>query len=191
MIYLIRNDGYRFQELDLEVNDLIDNFPEDIDYRGAHDFALNNLSLSQSWTPVETSFSPIDNPEAPIPDIAKWIDATLVLSQRAYEALYSSLAECGEFLPISANGQKYYLFNCLTCVGIDQHRSQKCYYEGEDIGFEKLAFQPTAATIFKSPDQGCQDLFCQESIKDLVERHALTGTIFDANLAFTYEPPAG
>jgi hypothetical protein len=187
MIYLIRDDDYEFQELDLEIDDLVENFPDDIDYRGAHDFVLNNLSLSQSWKPVETSFSPIDDPQAPIPDISKWVDATLVLSEKAYTVLKSALSECGELLPISADGNDFYLFNCLTCVGVDDDLSKKSFYEGEEIGYETLAFEPNTAAIFKSPDQGCLDLFCDESIKSLVETHSLTGVKFDVDLAFKIE----
>jgi hypothetical protein len=187
MIYLIRNDGYKFQELDLEVNDLIDNFPEDIGYRDAHDFICDNLSLSQGWKPVETSFSPTDDAEAPIPDIAKWIDATLVLSNKAYTVLSLPLSNVGKFLRIAVGGEEYYLFNCLTCANVDRLHSKKSYCEGEDMGFETLVFEPTSAPIFKSPDQGCLDLFCDDSVTSLIEAHSLKGVIFDTDLTLKFD----
>ena len=60
MIYTIERDGYKFKELDLEVSDFIDVFPEDIDYVSAQEFCENNISLASSWKLLKTEFSDIE-----------------------------------------------------------------------------------------------------------------------------------
>ena len=69
-IYAIRNDGFRYQELDLEINDVIDSFPDEVSYDDAHDFSLNNLSLKDFWPNIATGFSAIEGQANLLPDLA-------------------------------------------------------------------------------------------------------------------------
>lgn len=191
MIYAIRNDGYGFQELHLEIDDFIDNFPEEIGFHEAQDFSLINHSMSSWWQPIDTHFSAIEgDTKAPVPDIAKWINATLVLSPKAFLAIGETLKDSGEFLPININGQEFQIFNCLTMLNIDSTQSEKGFYEGEETGWKTIAFNMIEASklvAFKSPDQGCLDLFCGEELKSLITKHHLKGVTFDGNLVRNFD----
>lgn len=191
MAYAIRNYGYSFQELQLEIDDLIDDFPEGVGFHEAHDFSLENLSMSDWWQPIDTFFAPIEeDADAPIPDVAKWINATLVLSPKAFAAIGEVLTRNGELLPVKIAGQSFYIFNCLTSIDVDHVRCEKALYEGEEIGWKTIAFKESDVTqnvIFKSHDQGCLDLFCGDELKSLFERHQLKGVAFDQNLVRSFD----
>ena len=191
MVYAIRNDGYNFQELHLEIDDIIDNFPEDIGFHEAHDFSTDNLSMSDWWKPVDTFFAPIEEDEdTPVPDIAKWINATLVLSPKAFAAIGEVLTRNGELLPIKIADQTFHIFNCLTSIDVDSPRCEKAFYEGEEIGWKTIAFKEFEVTqniVFKSRDQGCLDLFCGDELKSLIEKHQLKGVAFDQSLIRSFD----
>lgn len=153
MIYKIERDGYKFKELDLEISDIIDSFPEDIDYVAAHEFCEHNISLSSTWTLQKTGFSDIEGNENLIPDISVWIDSTLLLSPKAKRFLGETLSEYGEFLPILIEEEKYEIFNCLTL--------------GDTKNSDDL--------VFKTKDSNCSILYCQERLKDLIEELDLHG----------------
>lgn len=158
MIYKIERDGYKFKELDLEVSDIIDSFPEDIDYVAAHEFCEHNISLSSTWTLLKTGFSDIEGNENLIPDICVWIDSTLLLSPKAKRLLGDTLSEYGEFLPIIIDDEKYEIFNCLTL------RNTK---KSSDL-------------VFKTSDSNCAHLYCQQRLKDSIEELDLHGVVFSS-----------
>lgn len=190
-IYAIRNDGFKFQELDLEIDDIIDNFPEDIDYKSAHDFSIENIAMTSWWPPIKTDFLNIaDASPAPIPDISKWIDATLVLSPKAFRFIGETLKPFGELLPVTIAGETFHIFNCLTVAEVDEQACEKKFYQGEEMGIQTLAFKTGTeeqSLIFKTPYQNCMDLFCGEFLKHAVESFELTGVVFDANLAQNFD----
>lgn len=157
--YVIERDGFKYQELDLEVNDFIDDFPEDIDYGQAHDFSLENLSLSGFWKPLRTGFSKIEGESNLIPDVTLWIDATLFLSPRAYRVLFDSLKPYGEFLPVHIDSDVYYIFNCLTAVDL----------ESDDMS-DKF--------VFKSISGGCVKMYGNERFKTAIESFEIEGLDF-------------
>ena len=178
-IYAIRNDGYHYQELDLEVNDFIDDFPETYDYGQCHDFSVNNIAMSDFWKLMRTGFRKLDNEENRIPDITTWIDATLLLSPKAHRLLGDALSPYGEFLPImidtGTDRETYQIFNCLTMAKVVEEKSSDTH----------IAFDPNDVAdklIFKTPFQRCLDLFCQLRLKDLVESFDLNGIMFDEHL---------
>lgn len=161
--YAIRRDGYDYQELDLEIDDFVEIFPEDIDYNAIHDFSVGNLSLAQYWKPLKTGFSEIQGEKNLIPDICNWINATLFLSPKAYRFLKETLNPFGEFLPVFIGNDTYYIFNCLTIVNGD--------VSAESIK-DKL--------IFKVPEQLCIDIYCTDRLKNAIESFDLRGVIFES-----------
>lgn len=184
-VYAIRNDGYRYQEFDVEIDDILCEFPEDIDYDKAHDFSLNNLAMAEWWPNVSASFRPIDDESSqPVPDTCKWIDATLVLTPKAYRLLGSTLAAWGEFLPVKVNGETLFIFNCLKNISIDGSSSEKEVFDGIVMGYKSITF-PIGADenlLFKSPEQSCLDVFCNDRFNSIVKEFELTGIIFDDSL---------
>jgi hypothetical protein len=157
MIFSIQRDGYKFKELDLEVSDFIDFFPEEIDYVTAHEFSQHNISLLPTWKLLKTGFSDIEGNENLIPDICTWIDATLLLSPKAKRILGDILGEYGEFLPLMINEEQYEVFNCLTLL------------DSKDV---------TDELIFKTTDSNAIQLYCQDRLKDIITEFGFKGVAF-------------
>lgn len=115
-LYKIVNDGFDFQELDLEIDDLLAYFPESLSTDEAYNFSQSNLSLKDFWPSFQTGFSTIEGEKNLMPDISYWIGATLVISPKAYRFLAELLSPYGELLPFSVSGEIYYIFNCLHSI---------------------------------------------------------------------------
>lgn len=184
--YLIKNDEYKFQEFDLEIENILDFFPEKYDIIDLYDFSLINISFEKCWGNIETGFTAIDNdPKATIPDISCWIGATLILSPRAYSILNPLIHSYGEFLPVQCYGETFYIFNCLTLGKVNESQSEQRFFEGEVVGINKLIFEANDISdkpIFKTTYTNCLDVFCDENIKNTVQQNKLTGVIFNTNL---------
>ncbi len=183
--YAIRNDGVKFQALDLEILDITRHLPNNIELHGVLEFSQKNTAMSAWWKTPETEFINIEGePTSPIPDISLWIDATLVLSPKAYRMLSEILKVSGEFLPVTVGDETYYIFNCFTLGEEDETKSKFEQHEGVSLGLEYLTFKESAAEllIFKSSLQSCLTLFCGDRFKNAVDSFELTGIIFDKNL---------
>jgi len=159
VIYKIERDGYKFKELDLEISDIIDAFPDNVSYIAAHNFCEHNISLLSTWPLLKSGFSVIENHENLNPDICVWIDSTLLLSAKAKLHLGDALAEYGEFLPLIVDDSQYEIFNCLTL------RDTK---KSDDL-------------VFKTIDTQCSHLYCQQRLRGLVEKFDLHGVAFSLN----------
>lgn len=184
-LYTIRNDDYKFQELDLEIDDFIDDKPAGVDESAVFDFSIENTRMAAWWKPVSTEFVPIRGQQGtPIPDISKWINASLVLSPKAHRLLGQILTPWGELLPIDIFGETYYIFNCLTSVAANEKLSEKEYFDDEEIGIKRVAFESKLTIdklIFKTPFQNCLDLYCTDKLKDIINSFGLTGVVFDTD----------
>ena len=185
-VYAIRNDGYDFQELDLEIDDFIDARPKGVDERLVLDFSLENYAMSSWWPRPDTEFVAIDDDaDAPIPDICKWIDASLVFSSKAHRLLGDTLKPFGEFLPLTIRGEAYYIFNCLTLAKINEELCEKNIYKGEEMGIKSLVFDENDIVdklVFKTTYDSCMDLYCSERLKNIVQDYQLTGVVFSQKL---------
>ncbi len=178
-IYAMRNDGIKYQELDLISTDILDFFPPDIDEVDILKFSLRNTSLKKYWQLRKTGWHKIEGEENLIPDITNWIDASLVLSPKAHRYLEDLMKPFGEFLPIQIEDDKdpHYIFNCLTVAEVDEAQSNpeenKMMFLEESVG-DNL--------FFKTPYQGCLDLYCTERAKDLIQSLEFQGIVFDERL---------
>lgn len=185
-IYAIRNDGYLYQELDLQIDDFIDLRPSKIDEDTVLDFSLTNHAMADWWTTPDTEFNAIADASDPIPDIAKWIDSSLVLSPKAYRALGDTLKKWGELLPITVKGEIFYIYNCLTYGEINEDLCEKSYYEGEEFGIKTIVFNDNDIKdkwAFKTKYNSCFELYCGDRLKNAVESFGLKGVIFSERLA--------
>lgn len=178
-LYSIRRDGFKYQELDLEVRDFAKSFPENYSYHQAHYFSVENIAMKDFWPPMRTGFSKIQGQENLIPDITTWICASLLLSPKAYRFLGETLSPFGEFLPIliesGDNWEEYQIFNCLTLADVIE----------EECSDTNMVFNPESIKdklIFKTTFHNCLYLYCQERLKDVVESFGLNGVIFDSHL---------
>jgi len=183
--YTIRNDGYSFQELDLEIDDFIDARPKGVDESIVLDFSLENYSMISWWPTPDTEFVAIDEQSAPIPDICRWIDASLVFSAKAHRLLGELLIPFGEFLPLTIRGEAFYIFNCLTLAKVNEDFCEKNIYKGEEAGIKTLVFDETDVAdklVFKTIYDSCMNLYCSERFKNVVTDYALTGVVFSEKL---------
>lgn len=111
MIYLIQNDGFGYQQLDLMVDDIIDARPSGVAEDNILDFSQTNTPMAFWWPVPETIFINEEGSEdnSSIPDISKWIDASLVLSPKAKRLLGDTLKQWGELLPVKVRGEVFYI----------------------------------------------------------------------------------
>lgn len=187
--YLIRNDGYKYQELGLEIDDIVDFMPEELTYSMIDllDFSLNNISFKSWWEPGDTKFDPIGGKSSdPVPDVSRWIGATLVLSPRAYSTVVELLNPYGEFLPIQVNNDTFHIFNCLTFGKVDESRSTKTYFKGVVSEIKKIVFDSNEVSdkaAFKTDYNNCIDIYCNDQLKTAIEKSGLTGVIFSDDFA--------
>ena len=188
MTYLIINDGYTYQELTLEIEDILNIIPQDgvYDISDIYSFSMKNISFKQWWKPVKTDFTPIGgDKKAAIPDISLWIGATLVLSSKAHHALRELLMPHGELLPVDCTGKDFYIFNCLELAQANELQSEKILSEGQVVGIKKLVFDSDAIAgkaAFKSKYAGCQDVFCNQTLKNAILENKLNGVVFSKTL---------
>lgn len=182
MIYCIHDDGLDFQRLDLMIDDIIEARPNDVSEDDVLDFCQANGGMAGWWPAPETSFIAESGDESdPIPDISKWIDASLVLSPKAHRLLGALLEQWGELLPVIISSEKFYIFNCITFSEVDLSLSEKEYFEGEEVGIRKIVFDETDVAeklIFKTRFDSCVGIYCAERFKFLVEDLGLTGIEF-------------
>lgn len=86
----------------------------------------------------------------------------------------------GAFTRKGAGGGFLY-FNCLTFEFIDEEKSEKEYFGGEEVGVKKIAFDEKAIgekLAFKTSYNACIELYCGEKLKTLVSDLQLTGIVF-------------
>lgn len=182
--YAIRNESTQYMELDLEILDVANSAPEDIDPDSIFNFSIENLPMSTWWKSPDTTFVGSGKRQIKIPDIAKWLDGTLILSPKAHRYLAELLLPLGELLPVHVSGETYYIFNCQV-FGVDEESfSQKNEYEQ----VECIAFSnETTSPVFKSKFEGGFSLFCTDLFKDAVNSFDLKGILFDKNLIEVFE----
>ena len=189
-IYAIRKDAPNYKQLDLGILDITRHAPNTINLDDIYEFSKNNTAMKSWWKKPETKF--IDyggEPPSLLPDISCWIDATLVLSPKAYRMLGELLQPSGEFLPVLVRDETYHIFNCLVPGEADEKNSVFEYVNGNRFGLEHLEFMDSASEllVFKSTLQSCLTLFCNERFKNAVEGFGLQGIIFDTNLIQIYD----
>ena len=185
--YLVTNDGYDFKWLALQVDDFISLLPESYSDIEIFQFSYHNLSFAPWWNNMQSRFvQSEDSLSLPIPDISLWLPgAALVLSTRAYDALLGAIADFGELLPVSCQGETYYIFNCLTLGEVDEKGSKYIVDEGVILGVESMKFDQKDVgdkIIFKTTFNRCTDLYCNSTFKNIVESHNLTGITFKTDL---------
>ncbi|HWV15382.1 MAG TPA: response regulator receiver protein [Cellvibrio sp.] len=183
-IYAIRKDIPHYQVLDLDLLDITRNLPGGIDLDSVYNFSLLNTAMASWWETPETCYVSTGSRKAQIPDISCWVDATLVLSAKAYRLLKDTLENSGEFLPVQVSGDLYYIFNCFILGKPDEEKCTFNNEEGVRAGLKHLELDSSASNLllFKVQLENCLTLFCNERFKDMVTSLELEGLIFDRGL---------
>lgn len=170
--YKVVNDGFDFQELDLEIDDLLEYFPASMSTDEAYNFSQSNLSLKSFWPSFQTGFSHIDGEKNLMPDISYWIGATFVVSPKAYRFLSKFLSQYGELLPFSVEGEDYYIFNCLNMVSVKpvlSHPEEPDFRGISDLQLNDIV-KPSAPFLPR--------IYCNDRFRDAVNSFGLSGIAF-------------
>lgn len=178
-IYRIANDGFKYQVLDLEVNDFIDSFPEEFSYQDCHRFDRLNITMESFWPPMKTKLKEIVAAENLVPEISLWHGTTLALSPSAYKYTYDSLRSYGEFLPIQVGQEVWHLFNCTSVAELDASQSDE-----NTIVFDKRSV--SNKLIFKCIVTEGLGLYCSELFMDIIAEYGLQGLSFQTQRDLFY-----
>lgn len=183
-IFAIRKDIPDYQVLDLGLTDITRHLPDSADLDSVFDFSELNTPLTPWWKTPETRFINADKSKGLKPDISCWVDATLVLSPKAYRLLNDTFRDSGEFLPVEIGGEMHFIFNCFKWGEVNENACEFNQEEGMQAGLKYLEFAPSAADllIFKARIEGGLTLFCSQRFKDIVESFDLKGIVFDDDL---------
>lgn len=169
-LYKVANSGFDYQELDLEIDDLINYFPEHLTTDEIYSFSQLNLALTGFWPKFKTGFSTIEGEKNLLPDITYWIGATLLLSPRAGRLLGDLLAQYGELLPVRIDGEDYSLFNCLRVLeGVGDPDIDET---------PKFTLDNAAPDIFKPSAPFLPRIYCTQKMVDTVMAYGLNGVDF-------------
>ncbi len=121
------------------------------------------------------------------PDVSIWSTGVLTLNAHAYKVLQPSLAKAGEFLPLSIDGEQYYLFNILYIVpdvAIDKENAVDVIDSGVHYGLDNVAFNEeylssNGILVFKTNTDRLLHSYCTSTFKELYENKGFKGMRFD------------
>lgn len=183
MVYKLRAD--RAHYLNFYIS------PDEIEAKLGDYFLLDEPLWYEFWQPVEASFQDDSDKKDVVtpPDISIWHSSNnLAFNQKAYDALKEELAPYGEWLPVSCEGNPYWLLHTTKKIemeAVDLKNSVRTIDEGDFIDLEKLTFKDDAVKdllIFQTPYSGYRNLYCTDKFKTLVEDAGLKGLIFSEDL---------
>jgi len=155
------------------------------------DFNIHGFGepMMDIWKTPNGLFNLSDTGSVKIPDISQWMEHVPVFNQMAYDIFYDLLKEDAEFLPVTIEGNNYYLVNLTTFIDnqiIDENNSEKRFVDGHEMGAKKLAFHhdqiPDELLLFKTHYDYGTTIFCGDRFKLLVEKHKLSGLLFSNEL---------
>lgn len=168
-IYFISQENADFQELDLEVDDFIESFPDEIGDIEAHRFSYSNLLLSSFWPRMSTGLRPLEQGKNLVPDLGHWLHAALFLSPQAHRYIGELMKPYGELLPVEIGGDVWYIFNCTAIAEVKWCGPNEFGFVPESVG-DKL--------VFKCLEPSAQGLYCSDRFKLLVASYDLRGVEF-------------
>lgn len=151
-----------------------------------HDRLDTNEPISKIWPHLNCNMEEMKDSDSPIlPDVSIWLSTKLLLSEQAYQILEPEIRDFGEFLPITADGYKYYIFHCLTDGFEDESKMEYEYFEEFPVRIISLAFvseDVEKKALFKSSSFLCNKIFCNDKFKALCEENNLKGLRFEEDL---------
>lgn len=173
-VYFISQTNFDYQELDLEVDDFIDHFPDTISDLDAQRFSYAGVQLADFWPNMEVSLRETEFGNNFLPDIGHWMHAALFLSPLAYRYIGELMKPYGELLPIKIEGECWWIFNCTTSAELLESKAT------DEVKFN--AFSVEGKLLFKCTDARAQGIYCSNKFKDLVESYGLKGISFESSI---------
>lgn len=145
---------------------------------------------SASWNMPEGSFYRSENftgADDASPNISLFATGVLVLDRTAHEQFSKKLTPTGEFLPVSINGEHYYLFNVLYVVPDDAvnlsaavEKIDSCVHLGQsNVTFDEEFLNEKDILIFKTKTDKLIFSYCTQAFKDQYESYGFKGIIFE------------
>lgn len=182
-VFKIFDDSSEFSSFSLDLEAVLDVLDPHIGEQAAMQFSQSNRALAQYWSPIDVIVRANDGSANNVPDLTLWRGASVIMSDRAVEALKPMISSCGEFLPLNFEGKLYALFNCRKEVAADPQRSVRIEEGGYFMDVEKLVFSDDVDTpIFKSPFENNRNLFCTDRFRTAVVENGLGGIYFGDDL---------
>lgn len=184
-VYQLKESPERFKALQMDYLTLCDQLGTDDLLPLLMGHPLTNEPLLPHWREVSDSFQPLSLTSTEIPDVSLWGKTGLALTEKAFNRLSRYLESEGEFLPITVDGERMYIFNCLTFGKEDEGLCERKYLDGYDDGIKSLAFEEADVSqrfLFKSKLQGAHALYCSSVFKALYTELGLQGLRFDEDL---------
>jgi hypothetical protein len=144
-VYELNADSDHYESLILTAGDLFE-------------FArrFNGKPMLLPWTDVTIGIDP-DPRSLPLGDFPSLIPGVPVFSPKAVAALRDMLVGNGEILPITIDGEQYFLYNVTRIVdALDEENSEISRFEGSSrvLDIDEYAFLPrklSGKVIFKIP----------------------------------------
>lgn len=183
--YKILRDSDSFMEFAIDLEEMLDEIGQHTGELEFMHFSQHNLKLQPYWKKFQGTFKKVRTGATQIPDITCWRGATLVLSEKAHNKLAETLTPYGEFLPITCNDAPYYIFNCLELAILDAAKNASDSSNNDETQSEEIAFNNSSIqgkSVFKSLEQGCTAVFCNDDFKNKVANEHLTGIKFSVDL---------
>lgn len=185
MLYSVYNDSKKYAYIGFDWKQIVQEFGESMDTR--FDANRTPQPYSAIWkNPILVDFS--DNSEgmtgSKVPEIAEH-QGRLFLSQKAYDVLHDLLKDDGEFLPVEYENGKGFMFNPLSLAESVDGLNKKLSVKNEWGDVENIAFDEDKVqgfNIFKTEFDTYYSVYCQECVKDVVEKAGLKGVIFTPDL---------
>ncbi|PUA27154.1 MAG: hypothetical protein B0W54_20215 [Cellvibrio sp. 79] len=123
-----------------------------------------------------------------LPDITNWSTGVLALNLKAYDVFYDYLSACGEFLPITVNNEKFYLFNTLYVIPdseIDMKNAvevidSRVHMGQSNVNYNENYLNNEDRLIFKTRSDKLFSSYCTDVFKALYEANNFKGLVFKA-----------
>lgn len=121
-----------------------------------------------------------------LPDITNWSTGVLVFNSRSYNIFHEHLSDKGEFLPITVNGENYYLFNTLYVIpdsAIDMKDAIEVIDSGvhmgqSNVGYDENYLNKENKLIFKTSTDKLFSSYCTDTFKTLYDKNNFKGLVF-------------
>ena len=152
---------------------------------------FSGVPFPRRWEPLELY---LEQPKYPQPDFFSFGSTVFVCSDRVRDLVGEALADDGEFLPVSIEGNStpHFIYNITSCPPVFDSEKSLWTYFGPKNAYKDLVMPAFRAerfgeeSVFKFADVGAGTMYCLErtgdaedgEFKALVERERLTGIDF-------------
>lgn len=145
---------------------------------------INWEPLARSWTPVDFVLKNVDGKSKRIPNICTvYIGGVLAFPEGMRDSIFPATNAGLEFLPITVDGKRWLLLNCLNTVNEFDEKDSTVMRgpSGQIFMVSKLKVTDPLARdyeLFTLAESNRANLFVLSSFKDRIERLGLQGITF-------------